>query len=258
MRTLWTILSVLAIANLMAIAGVVGWLLATGRLDKERVTRLREVLSEPVQAERARLEAAAAQASQAEAEAAQAAREMAAPLSAAEQLQVRLDLSEVDHQRIERLRQETRDLTVTVSRNQERLAEERRGFEAERDAFDAMRAQLAQVEGSSQFRRAVATLQGLKPDEAVAILRALIDQGGAGGAPGDTLGGAVGTPGGESVPAFGGGIEQVVSYLNALQERSRNKILAEFIATDPALAADLLERLRTRGLIARGPEPAPS
>lgn len=251
MRALWTAVSVLAIANLMAVVGVVAWLVGTGRLDKQRMTRLREVLSQTVEEEQRLLAEAEAQAEAAIVAAEAAVRDAAAPLSAAEQLHVRLDLSEVDHQRIERLRQETRDLSVTVSRDQLRLAEERRAFEAERAAFDLMRAQLAEMEGSAQFRRAVGTLQGLKPDEAVAILMEILRR------PGE--GAVVASPesSGEGIPAFDGGAEQVVAYLNALQERSRNKIMSEIAGADPALAADLLERLRTRGLIARGPEPSP-
>jgi hypothetical protein len=252
MKALWTALCVLAIANLLAIAGVAAWLFGTGRLDKERMTQLREVLSTTVQAERALIDAAAAQAEIDAQAAAQTERESAAPLSAAEQLHVRLDLSEVDHQRIERLRQETRDLTVTVARDQLRLAEERRVFEAERDAFEAMRAQLAEVEGSAQFRRAVGTLQGLKADEAVAILMQILQRPAGRGANGETA-----SASDQPIPAFAGGAEQVVSYLNALQERSRNKIMSDITSVDPALAADLLERLRTRGLIAHGPESSP-
>ncbi len=246
---LWTGVCVLAIANLMAIGGVVTWLVSTGRLDKGRLTKLREVLSETVQSEHARIEEAAAQVETQARAIALAEREAAAPLSAAEQLHVRLDLSEVDHQRIERLRQETRDLTVTVSRDQLRLAEERRAFEAEREAFELMRAQLAEVEGSTQFRRAVGTLQGLKADEAVSILMEILRQ------PMNVDGAAEGADApAPAIPALGGGAEQVVAYLNAMQERTRNKIMAEITASDPALAADLLEMLRTRGLIARVPE----
>lgn len=258
MRAIWNGLCILALANLLAIGGIIAWLFVSGRLDKDRMTKLREVLSVTVADETARLEEASAQVEQEAQQAQLAARELEAPLSAAEQLHVRLDLSEVDHQRIERLRQETADLTVAVNRDQQRLAEERRAFDAEKAAFDAMRAELASVEGSAQFRKAVGTLQGLKPDEAVAILMEILRMTAGGGA--IAVEGDAGGSGGESatdeIPVMAGGPEQVVAYLNALQERARNKIMAEITASDPALAADLLERLRTRGQIARTSEPA--
>lgn len=259
MRSLWNGLCILALANLLAIGGIAAWLVGTGRLDKTRMTKLREVLAVTVADETTRIEEASAQAEQQTQQAALAARELEAPLSAAEQLHVRLDLSEVDHQRIERLRQETADLTVAVNRDQQRLAEERRAFAAEKEAFDRMRAELAAVEGSAQFRKAVGTLQGLEAEDAVAILMAILRMpGGTGEA--IQIAGAAGQDGStaeraEGIPVMTGGPEQVVAYLNALQERARNKIMAEITANDPALAADLLERLRTRGQVARAPEP---
>jgi hypothetical protein len=86
---------------------------------------------------------------------------------------------------------------------------------------------VAQTEGNAQFRKALATLEGLKPDKVKLTLQQLLDQGEA---------------------------DQVVAYLNAMQERTRTKVLDEFIKSDPKVATDLLERLRTRGLIARASE----
>ena len=40
--------------------------------------------------------------------------------------------------------------------------------------------------------------------------------------------------------------DQVVSYLSAMDERIRTKIITEFNREDPAVAADLLESIRTR------------
>ncbi|MCZ7632613.1 MAG: hypothetical protein M5U20_03910 [Phycisphaerales bacterium] len=36
-----------------------------------------------------------------------------------------------------------------------------------------------------------------------------------------------------------------------MPSRTRSKVMAEFVADDPALAADLLERLRTHGIVAQ-------
>ena len=49
----------------------------------------------------------------------------------------------------------------------------------------------------------------------------------------------------------------IEAYLNAMQERTRTKVLDEFIKSDPKVATDLLERLRTRGIAARAPETMP-
>ncbi|MCB9840367.1 MAG: hypothetical protein H6809_01780 [Phycisphaeraceae bacterium] len=252
MKTIWNIISVLALANVLAVAGVVGWLSGSGRLDAQRLRDLRELFAEPADQERAREaeEAASAEAARAEEEA--AAHEAEAPLSAAEQLHVRLDLSEVDHQQIERLRLETRDLKDTIEAGQARLAQQREAFEAERTAFERMRSELEAVEGSAQFRKAVGTLAGLRADDAVSILLEILRR--------PTGNGAIPIDPGESdapdgsIPIMLGGADQVVAYLDAMPERSRNRIMSSLAGSDPVLAADLLERLRTRGLLARAPE----
>ena len=252
MKTIWNIVSVLALANVLAVAGVVGWLSGSGRLDAQRLRDLRELLAEPAAEERAREEQEAAAAEAAIAAQEQAARDNEAPLSAAEQLHVRLDLSEVDHQQMERLRVETSDLKETIELGQARLAQERAEFQAQRDAFEQMRADLERVEGSAQFRKAVGTLAGLRPDEAVAILLEILRRpGGDGAVPAD---GGAGADPDRAIPIMLGGAEQVVAYVDAMPERSRNRIMSSLAESDPVLAADLLERLRTRGLLARGPE----
>jgi hypothetical protein len=53
-----------------------------------------------------------------------------------------------------------------------------------------------------------------------------------------------------------GEIDQVVAYLNAMQERTRTRIIDEFLTDQPGVATDLLERLRMRGIAAR-PQGAP-
>ena len=45
-----------------------------------------------------------------------------------------------------------------------------------------------------------------------------------------------------------GQLDQVITYLAAMAEKSRSRILGEFIKTDDRLAAQLLEQLRTRGV----------
>ena len=55
MRNLWTIASVLAIANLFAIGSFVGWLGASGRLDRERFDDLKRMLAETPQEREDRL-----------------------------------------------------------------------------------------------------------------------------------------------------------------------------------------------------------
>jgi hypothetical protein len=59
-------------------------------------------------------------------------------------------------------------------------------------------------------------------------------------------------PSGGTGPVDNTGTDQVVAYLNAMEDRTRTKIITEFQKQDPALAAELLERLRTRATLAAG------
>ena len=51
MKTLWTIVSLIAVMNILAIGGLVGWLKATDRLNKDRLTTIRQTLAKTIPAE---------------------------------------------------------------------------------------------------------------------------------------------------------------------------------------------------------------
>lgn len=225
MKGIWIIVSTLALANLLAILGLVAWLNATDRLDGSRIERVRALFAETVASEKARFEADEAARTLAELAAAEAEKKATAPLTSGESLSSLRDREEHNRQQVERLRREVEDLQRTLERERAAIDDDWRKLRAEREAFEAMRARIAAIEGGEQFERALRLYESLKPEQSVAMLQKLIDDG-------DT--------------------EQVVAYLNAMQTRTAAKILAEF--PDPALAADLLERLRTRGLEARASE----
>jgi len=219
-KSLGTVIGVVAAANLIALAGVVFWLFATDRLSAERVERTRAMFAEPVPLEVARIEAAEREAELVAAE--EALDPEGPPVTSSEALALRLELSEFDRQRIERLKREVEDLQSTLRRERLVLERERAAFEEERAGFDAMRTRLSEQEGDEQFRKALVSIEGMKPDDARATLQTLLDA---------------------------GDREQVVSYLDAMQERTRTKVITSFVKNDqPDVAADLLEALRVRGL----------
>ena len=88
-----------------------------------------------------------------------------------------------------------------------------------------MRQRLTSIEAGEQFKKTVTLYEGLSADKAQAIMETLLND---------------------------GKVDQVVSYLNAMQSRAAKKIIEKF--DDPTVAADLLERLRTRGIQASAPE----
>ncbi|MCW5775126.1 MAG: hypothetical protein KIS87_01595 [Phycisphaeraceae bacterium] len=227
MRTAWTILSVMAVAHLFALLGVAGWLWRSGRVDAATIERVRQVLRELPEERDARR----AERSQGVTEAS-----LPVPASSADAIALRFQDDEAQRQRLERMRNEARTVAAMVAREMRMLDQRRAELDAEREAFESMRDRIVALEGDEQFRKALSVLAGLKPADAKAALMELIGGGGGGAAP---------------INGWGDGKSQAVAYLDAMPARTRSKVMAEFVADDPALAADLLERLRTHGIIAR-------
>ncbi|TVQ62802.1 MAG: hypothetical protein EA379_04855 [Phycisphaerales bacterium] len=224
-RTLWIVASTIALANMLAIVGFLVWLGATDRLSLERVEGVRVMLHETLteqaarEQEQERLEAEEAMRAE------QAARARMPSLTAGEALSVSRELEERQRQVIERLRREVIDLQRALVLERDEIDRVWQSLRDERAAFEAARARIAAIEGEEQFERTVRLYESLRPAQAREMLQELIRL---------------------------GEIEQVVAYLNAMQTRAASKILGEF-DDDAPLAADLLERLRTRGLQARVP-----
>jgi hypothetical protein len=221
MKSIWIIISTLAIINLLGIVGFVGWLVNSGRLDQDRIDRIREVLTEPIAMEKARLAEQAAKDEAKAKEDAEAKRRSGTPESAAEAIRRHRDELEAKEALVARLRQE-------VAQLQAQLATQRSKIDADRVALDERAKALADREmelnsslQSEQFKTALSALEAQKPPAAKQILQTLIDD---------------------------QRKDQAVSYLAAMGERARTRIIAEFIKSDEKLAADLLERLRTRGV----------
>lgn len=232
MKRIFTIAAVLAIAHLVGLIGAFGWLLGTGRVSAERVERLRELFGESVAAEQARLEAEAAAA---EAGLAEAETPLPGTLPVSSELAVNYsqEQSRAAEFQVQRQSRASEDLARTLQLERERLDRQRKEFDSERDAFLAMRGRLEAVEGEEQFEKAVGVLKTVSPKAARGMLQAIID-------------GASG-PAGGSQP---GGMEQAVAYLNRLPSITQGEIMAQFAKDAPEVAAELLERLRTHGLVA--------
>jgi cell division protein FtsB len=228
MKTILHVLIVLALAHFLALLAFVGWLGMNGRLSVDRVERVREIFSETVAAENVKAEIAAEEARIAEAAAQEIDEGELLPVDSSELLEQRIHDSRLDRQRIERLKREVEDLQRTVKRDQAELDASYERLQLAEAGFDDRRAKIAAIEGDEQFQKAVGVLNGLKPDDAKVTIEALLNQ---------TDG-----PDGQDAEI------RAVAYLNAMNARQRTKVMAEFVADDPALAADLLERLRTKGL----------
>lgn len=228
MRSIWIIISTLAVANLIALAGFAGWLKATDRVSPERIEQVRTIFAATLAEEQAARSVQEREAQEAQAAMDDAARSAVPPLTAEQKLANKaaaVDAAELQDRRMQR---DTANLINTLIKERQQLDRDRAEFQAQVVEFSAMRERIAKDEGSEQFQKAVALYQTLKAEQARSMMGTLIAQ---------------------------GEVDQVVAYLNALPARNSSKILGAFEADDPKLAADLLERLRTRGteLVALAP-----
>jgi flagellar motility protein MotE (MotC chaperone) len=226
MKSLWLIVSTLAIANLLAIGGLVLWLRSSERLNMDRMRQIREVLA-PTLSEQAQANVAAETAKQEETKRQEAEVKAALPpVPAADRLNDQREETERQMQVTLRQQQELASLRSALMNQLRSLEEREKKLSDERAAFEGERARIAEIEGTRQFKTALATLEAQKPRDAASVLRTML-------ASKQT--------------------DQVVAYLARMDDRRRGSILTEFGKTDPGVAADLLERIRTRGLTPSAP-----
>jgi hypothetical protein len=219
MRSLFKIVAILAVVNLLAVAGLVGWLVSQGRVDRERVAELTAILGETPEERAARIEAV-----RLEEEAAKAPKPADdGDIRATDDLnRSRIETTMIDRERLERLQREVRDLQNQLRQQRLMLERERSQFEQDKAAFQAMRDRLYEIDGAEYFRKSLEVLTGMKPADVRPVFLTMIGE---------------------------GKTEEVISYLSAFDERHRAKVMTEFVkGGDVDLAAGLLESLRTRGL----------
>lgn len=221
MRSLWIIISTLAIANLVGILGFVGWLAATDRLTGARVMQVRALLSKTAAQQHAEAQAAEEERQRQASQAAQEAKMRVPPEPSADAMQRVRDEDELTALRRARSLDEVKQMQAQLDARQAALDQQRTELEAARKQLAAQAGAGARKVQDGQFKQALAALEAQRPADARKVLQALWDQ-----QQGD----------------------QVVAYLAAMGERARSRIMAEFIKSDEKLAARLLEQLRTHGV----------
>lgn len=220
-RSAWLILSTMSIANLMLLLIGAGWLHTTGRLSPDRLQETKSLYELTVD-EALRLEQErAAKTQKTLDELVAMGFEDSIPLDS----EAATDLVQrFNYIRTENFAQEVANIEVlrsALDTDLRRLANAREEFNAERDQFERRQQAIADREGSEQFQKAVKLYGITKAESAKEMMSALIDQ---------------------------GETDQVVAYLDALKPDVTSKILDKFLEDDPALAADLLERIRSYGI----------
>lgn len=222
-RSLYLIIVTMAIANTLAAILFGTWLVASDRLDAERVGDVREMFSETVTVQRAREEREARDQEAQDAQQAELDKVGRPPISSAE-TSVYVDAyAQRAEQQLRRLQQESRDRQETLFKLQADIQRRERALEQEREAFERMRAEIAERAGTEQFAKALKVYENLPPEETAAIMQELVQR---------------------------GEEDQAVAFLDAMKPRIAGEVTSAILADNPGLAADLLERLREYGVVA--------
>ncbi len=220
-RSLTLIVAALFIANLVAAASFVTWLGISNRISLDRLFAVKEIFVETVPQQEMRekgLEREAEAQAQRDIE---AARPGTLPVTAEQRLRIIQEYEEVSTQRNLQIQRETQNLLALQEQRREQLEKDLAEFTEDVNAWKKEREALIALQTDVQFAKTVAMYDSVKSDVAKSMLSALIDK---------------------------GEIDQVVAYLDAMNPRKSNKVVSAFEKDSPALAADLLERLRLLGI----------
>jgi hypothetical protein len=230
MRTLWNVVSFLAVVHLLALLMFAGWLWRTQRLDGARIQELRSILSTTAGETRRRERDAALEAEWIRKQQEDEARRRTPPLPSGENVSVQQRTQQAAQLASRHVDDTRQQLQRQIDLTAQQLREQRAEVEAQRQALAGDAAAAAREE-QQQMDRAVKLLESLPPKQAKMRLIELCRT---------------------------GRMDQAVAYLNAMRERSAAKVLAEFKTDlDNPLATELLERIRTLRLPrgAAAPEP---
>jgi hypothetical protein len=230
MRTLWSLLSFLAIVNLLALVMVVGWLWQSGRLTRGRIDDIRAVLALPESQAAAAASRSVSEAEKERLRLMEEARRAHPPTDSATQIeQVAFVQQQQEHVR-RRLEDERTMLSLTLTRATAQLEASITAFERERAQWQSSRSDDTQRKIDEQFLQVVRQLEQLPAKQAKGILQSMVAD---------------------------NNVDQVIAYLDAMSPRAAAKVLREFKSdVEMPLAASLLERLRTFGVPSAGAAPA--
>jgi flagellar motility protein MotE (MotC chaperone) len=222
MKNLWNIFSFLAVVHLLALAGFVGWLWQSDRLNSERINTIRELFAptlgelEKAAKDQAKADAAAAADAQANA------RLESAPVTSGHQIRMMSAVHELSQESQQQLEQERGIFAQQLDIKARSLDQREADFETRKTLWEQGIEEERQRRTDEQFAKAVALMELMKPAQAKDTIVRLMREGSA---------------------------EQAVAYLNAMADRTAARVLGEMKdPTEAGLATVLLERLRRFGL----------
>jgi hypothetical protein len=224
MKLAWNVFVGFILINLLLAAGFVGWMYADGRVNKERIDRAIDVFSLRIGDEAAQEQQAEQLAEKAQKELEQQARlESTAkgPVTLRERLDRDRQTDEMALARIQLINDQNQALRDEMARFQENHNQRVAKLDEERATFEKWVQDHAEKTKDENFQQVVSLYEKQAPKQTKQAFQTLMQQ---------------------------GETEQVVEYLAAMSSRKAGAVLGQFkTPAEVNEAADLLERLRTRG-----------
>ena len=222
MRTLWNIVSFMAVVHILALLIFVGWLWHSGRLSGDRIEAARALFAQTMEAEADAVAAREAAEADAEQDAIDAARQADPPLPSDRRIRQARLLQEEEAAVLRRIQDETDRRASELEAAFARLAQERDELEAQRRAWEAATGDQRAEILDAQFRKTVKLYETSPPKNVKQWIEELVRN---------------------------GETERAVTYLDAMSPRAAKKVLTLFKTEQEArLATELLERIRTLGV----------
>lgn len=222
MKSVLQAIVVVLVIHALGLFGVIGWLAGTGRLSNARLAEVRQVFAVSVEAEAKQAELAAIAAEAKAEEELEKARDAGLmPISVADRLESEQERNEMLLRQLERTRREIKALSQNLNLSRQRMEKEREETAAVRDELLQKVADIEARLNSDGFKRSVALYESLPAKQVKRMFIGLMSQ---------------------------NKTDQVVAYLEAMDERKAAGVLKEFKEdAEIARAVELTERLRARG-----------
>lgn len=217
MKSLWSVVSFLAVVHLLALLLFLGWMYNTDRLNFERVRSVRDVFTMTIAEEKIQKE-------EQERETAEVQERDSSmfQMSSSRQIEMLADVQRQEFFATRRMKDESEMHARQFSLLNQKIALEREAFEEERSRWEEATGADRERKSNEQFTQTVSQYESLPPKQGKQILIELIKF---------------------------GDREQAVAYLDAMKPRAASKIFKEFKSPEElVLAAELLEELRVFGL----------
>jgi len=217
MKSLWSVVSFLAVVHLLALLGFLGWMYGSDRLSLERVRTVRELFAMTITDEKIQKED-----QERMTEETQERDSSMFQMSSTRQIELLTDVQRQELLATQRMKDESEMHARQFSLLNQKIASEREEFEEERRRWEEATGADRERKTNEQFTQTVIQYESLPAKQGKQVLIELINS---------------------------GNREQAVAYLDAMKPRATSKILKEFKSPEEIiLAAELLEDLRIFGL----------